>query len=125
MSLQFDLIDAIEKLKLRHPLNEVSIRQKAHFFKFFFFSEQCSNAQKHFLAGLSPAFPSNLTPYIKLLACVRTSCWSAKRISMSVRHGFMIQSKCQCWKSVLHFVSNINKNESFLIKKFRELTQVY
>ena len=44
MSLQFDLIDAIEKLKLRHPLNEVSIRQKAHFFKFFFFQ---NNAAMH------------------------------------------------------------------------------
>ena len=81
-----------KKIKIQTNLSEVlkcPFDTKLIFLSFFFFSEQCSYALKDFLASLSLTSACNLTPYIKLPAYVRTSCWSAKSILISVRHGFM------------------------------------
>ena len=49
----------------------------------------CCSGRKISSRSFSPAFTSHLTPYIKLPAYVRTSCWRATSILMAVRNGFM------------------------------------
>ena len=63
----------------------------------------------------SPTLTCNLTRHIKLHAYVRTSCWSAKSILMSVRpHGFMnflqigrCKEHIDARSQFYHFVGNI------------------
>ena len=57
----------------------------------------------------------NLTPYTKLPAYIRTSCWSAKSILMAVRHYFVYFIQIERYKAngdaksqFCHFVSNIS-----------------
>ena len=78
-----------------------------------------------FLASLSPTFICNLTPYIKLPAYVRTSCWSARSILMSVQKMQIgrYKANADARSQYYNFVGFFSKyeTESFSIKKFRRL----
>ena len=74
-------------------------------------------------------FTCNLTQYIKLPAYVRTSCWSAKSILMSVRHCFINFLQIRRYKAnddsrsqFCHFVDNASKQKTrlnhFRLKSF-------
>ena len=76
------------KIKFHITFSKVSIRHETHILKFFF-KPMHQRTERFLLASLSLIFTCNLTPCIKLPAYVRTSCWSAKSILMSLRHVFV------------------------------------
>ena len=71
---------------------------------------------KDLLASLSLTFTCNLRPYIRLPAYVHTSCFTAKSILTSLRHGLMNFTQIGRYKAnadarshFCYFVGNISK----------------
>ena len=102
------------KIKVQITFSKVSVRHETLFFKFF--SGQWSNALKDFLSQFSTFTCNIIRLHIELPAYARTSCWSAKSISMSIRDDFINFKQIERYKAnvdarsqISYFVVNISK----------------